>query len=556
MAVTPVHLLVFRDGRTQASGSRLKAALASRLQELSFNRCKDAILSALLAAGELECAAADAQLGFAEPDLSSLKALGKVTDAVAGLMLVSGSLDSAELISVLESAGVPEVLSVSTPEGFAYYALHPLSYADVLDCLPLRDAVAVIGIRSIGTTLSAVTAAAARSRGKQAARITVRPTGHPYNRELDFSDREQAFTRDWLRRGAEFLVVDEGPGLSGSSFLSVAEALEREGVSPEQITLICAHQPEFGHFRANHGAQRARRFRWVAVRGESRKPADADKFIGAGEWRREQFCSEQDWPAVWTTFERLKYLSAEGTSAGNEGQRFYKFAGLGHYGETVIEREKLVAEAGFGPEPRQEGHGFCSYPWLTGRPMTADDLSPAVIDRLARYCSFRAGVLSVPEANIAQLQQMAEHNLSEFKLDIPVQLRLKRPVMADSRMQPHEWVLAPNGQMLKTDSGSHGDDHFFPGPTDIAWDLAGAILEWQMGEAQKSAFLDSYCRASGDDAQKRIRDYVVAYAAFRAGYCLMAANAMQGSSEQARLDTAATRYRSILQANAELAIAA
>ena len=29
----------------------------------------------------------------------------------------------------------------------------------------------------------------------------------------------------------------------------------------------------------------------------------------------------------------------------------------------------------------------------------------------------------------------------------------------------------------------HGDDHFFPGPTDIAWDLAGTIVEWELAPA-------------------------------------------------------------------------
>jgi len=35
------------------------------------------------------------------------------------------------------------------------------------------------GIRSIGTTLSAMAAAAARARGISVERITVRPQGHP-----------------------------------------------------------------------------------------------------------------------------------------------------------------------------------------------------------------------------------------------------------------------------------------------------------------------------------------------------------------------------------------
>src|SRR5215470_8211911 len=110
-------------------------------------------------------------------------------------------------------------------------------------------------------------------------------------------------------------------------------------------------------------------------------------------------------------------------------------------------------------------------------------------------------------------------------------------------MQPHEWVFSDAGVMLKTDSGSHGDDHFFPGTTDIAWDLAGSIVEWQMPQTQKEYFLDAYRRASGDDAASRMDGFIKAYAVFRCAYCMMAANALCGTEEQTRLERAAAGYR-------------
>ena len=129
------------------------------------------------------------------------------------------------------------------------------------------------------------------------------------------------------------------------------------------------------------------------------------------------------------------------------------------------------------------------------------------------------------------LQEMADHNVRELGFDVSVQLELKRPVIADGRMQPHEWLLTANKKILKTDSGSHGDDHFFPGPTDIAWDLAGAIVEWEMSAEQEKTFLEIYRRASGDDAISRIEHFVIAYSGFRTAYCLMAANAL-GEGEE------------------------
>ena len=119
-------------------------------------------------------------------------------------------------------------------EGFAYYALHPRKVAMLLDTLELKSPVAVLGIRSIGVTLSAVACAALRLRGIECRRFTVRPTGHPYNRLLELKPE----FRDWLAhaRDAGFLVVDEGPGISGSSFLAVAEALVNCGVEASGFT--------------------------------------------------------------------------------------------------------------------------------------------------------------------------------------------------------------------------------------------------------------------------------------------------------------------------------
>ena len=166
--------------------------------------------------------------------------------------------------------------------------------------------------------------------------------------------------------------------------------------------------------------------------------------------------------------------------------------------------------------------------------------------RVADYCAFRQRAFAVELSDLDALQHMTDHNLHELGLDLPVELRFERPVIADGKMQPHEWLLSVDGKLLKTDCGSHGDDHFFPGPTDIAWDLAGAIVEWQMNEEQTTEFLNLYCRASGDNASARIDGFVRAYTVFRLAYCLMAANAMTGSDEQPRLQQAAATYRSIL----------
>ncbi|MFI5106348.1 MAG: hypothetical protein ACHP79_15605, partial [Terriglobales bacterium] len=190
--MSALNLLVFRGEQRRVSGPELKALLAGRLELLRhcsspdrFSQ-NDALLSALLLAGELECGMADSDHSACPAEL--------LTDGLAEAFLrreAGPNFQSPNLQNLANAARALPVrgqLSISTPEGFAYYALHPLAYAEVLDRIPVPgNSLMVVGIRTIGATLSAVTAASARLRGMQARRITVRPQGHPYNRRTEFS---------------------------------------------------------------------------------------------------------------------------------------------------------------------------------------------------------------------------------------------------------------------------------------------------------------------------------------------------------------------------------
>jgi hypothetical protein len=541
-----LNLLVFREERRCVSGRELQQGLLKDLSEAERVHSQDALLRALLRAGELECCVADLD--------ASPAVLESITDRLAEV-LVGGGLPSNfhSIKTLLAGAALPDRMRVSVPEGFAYYALHPLAYADVVSRLDLSAGAVVVGIRSIGTTLSATTAAAVKKSGRAVSRMTVRPVGHAYNRRMEFSSSQLAFIRQALADSADFLVVDEGPGLSGSSFLCVAEALLEAGVPRTKITLICGHQPDIERFCCENGPSRAQQFRWVAVPATERKPEGADFYIGGGDWRKVLLPKASAWPASWISFERVKYLSAPEWSE----PRLFKFLGLGHYADEALHREQVLAEAGFGPAVRREAHGFASYPQLPGRPMSRRDLSAHALCRIAEYCAFRRRNFRQNLGNLDSLQQMAEHNLAELNLDIPIKLELKHSVIADGHMQPHEWLLLPDGQMLKSDSGSHGDDHFFPGPTDIAWDLAGAIVEWGMDERQADFFLEQYHRLSGDEAGRRIGSFLTAYSVFRHAYCLMAAKALRETDEQHLLDLEADNYRrALVSSSAGLTVSA
>jgi hypothetical protein len=200
--------------------------------------------------------------------------------------------------------------------------------------------------------------------------------------------------------------------------------------------------------------------------------------------------------------------------------------------------------------------GFSEFAVLDSRPMDASQISAAVLERVADYCAFRALEFGAPVAHESQLEAVARFNVAqEFGCEIGEQLstlNTDRVIVTDGRMLPHEWLLTPGGAFVKTDGDTHGDDHFFPGPADIAWDLAGAIVEWSMTTEAAQYMLDRYRRRSGDDPRARIDAYLLAYTVFRMAYCGMAGFAMHGSAEEQRLRRTGTHYRNLVQAQLRL----
>jgi len=522
-------LWIFREGCRQVSGPQMVRSLVRKLAS------KNSLLDSLIEAGELEAALADLNAPGA-------RAVTALTDALAVGVCTGNQVDPAELEQLAARIEVPATISISPPEGFTYYALHPSDYARVVDRIASQSAIfAVIGVRSIGTTLSAVTTATLNAKGHRATRITVRPTGHPYARSVQFSAEQKRWIVEQLSRSANFLVVDEGPGRSGSTFLSVAEALARAGVSQERITAIGSREFEPESLCAEDAARR-----WHSVSFVSTMPSVSSRFknypyLGGGDWRMHSFNNEEDWPESWTQMERLKFLSPDRC-------QFLKFEGMGPLGSVVRERAFTLAEGNFSPAVADSGDGFLSYQTIEGRSLRKQDVSPSVLERIARYCSFRVSNFSYSPPFNSELGNMLEFNVQqefgrEFRLDQAL-IGSANPVLADGRMQPFEWIASPQGELLKTDAISHGDNHFFPGPCDIAWDLAGAIVEWDLASEAAEFLLRRFKQLSGIDVAQKLDAYMLAYCVFRLGFCKMATSTVLGSREELRLETAYRWYRS------------
>ncbi|HEX8598577.1 MAG TPA: hypothetical protein VF952_08690 [Chloroflexia bacterium] len=473
-------------------------------------------------------------------------------------------------------------VTVKILEGFAFYTLYPEQYCAAAlrwladHAISESKRVVVVGIRSIGTTLAAVVAATLRAHGWDVRSLTVRPTGHPFQRETYISP-EQVTGAEWG------LVVDEGPGLSGSSMSAVGQALVQAGLPRERISFFPAHANEPG----NAASEEVRAWwsgtpRYVVPLEElsfgglalpealaswltsqdAADPAVRIEDVSGGQWRRVLYRDSSTWPAAFAPFERAKYLCTT-----RSGRRvLFKFEGLcgapGNRGTTAELVESQLVDRStqeWTPEPLGVVNGFVAARWVGGVQLGLEDGSPAMLRHMGRYIAAMSGPgLNVEqyEASSMRLAEMLYWNTWEA-LGEEVAERTRHRAddsrasgyssgsYGDGRMAPHEWIRSHDGRLVKADSTGHAWDHTCIGAQPVAWDIAGAIVEWGLDEEGSRTLLEAFYGARGDPIPpSALIFYRMAYAAFRVGQCHMCANmAAHDPAEQARLWSAYDRYR-------------
>jgi len=317
------------------------------------------------------------------------------------------------------------------------------------------------------------------------------------------------------------------------------------GVPRQAITILGSRQPDLGSLCADNAAARWQEFRFLATTPSVNR-FEHCAYIGGGNWREVLSLPADTWPESWTQMERLKFLSPD-------RRTLYKFEGMGPIGADVRKRASVLASADFGPKFADAGGGFLAYEFLCGTPAQARDVTSAMLDRIAEYLALRHAEFSIDSAaEKSQLREMLEFNVvQEFGIEINLPedaFCTKRPVISDGRMQPHEWISSESGHVVKTDGVDHGDNHFFPGPCDIAWDLAGTAVDWQLKNAAAQYLAAQFRSRSGEDISAKLDVYKLAYCVFRLGFCKMAVSTVKGSPEEQRLKTGYGRYRSMAEA--------
>ncbi|CAO3356298.1 hypothetical protein [Azospirillum melinis] len=516
-----------------------------------------ALVSLFIEASELAQGLADAAFEAAGEDDDT-----PANRAAMGLLMafarsIASSWDSgfrhlvpvqAEALLALAAQPLPAAVRMRQAEGHAFYAVYPEAYLESARRLSasLPRPVTVIGLRSIGIGLAAM-AAVGLGAGQP---VTLRPVGHPFRRALCISARlGAALTVD---PAACSVVVDEGPGLSGSSFGAVADWLEERGVPRGRIAFLPSHDGDLGP-----EASPAHRRRWSEVNrsvvpfdtlfrsADGRVPPLERWFedrvgppvaplqsLSGGEWRSLLYGNPAAWPPVHAQQERCKYLLRT-----ESGTWLLKFAGLGRAGEAKLERARTLHRAGFVAEPVALRHGFLAERWLDdARPLCI--ATPELITHLAEYLLLRARSFPVDGAvgaDLPALLAMARVNLTEA-LGEPATLRLARwtpdvlgrlgsrirRIVTDNRLHLWEWLRCSDGRLLKADALDHACAHDRIGCQDVAWDVAGGIVEFGLSAAEATQL----CHAVGNrmPLDLQLVDFCIdSYIAFQIGYWSFAA---------------------------------
>ena len=476
----------------------------------------------------------------------------------------------------------PGPVALSEPEGFAFYALYPETYAEAAQRF-LRaerpESTVVVGLRSIGTTLSAVVAAELVAAGIPTACFTVRPRGHPWDRELRLSPDLVAT----LAGAQHVLVVDEGPGISGTSFACVAEAALAAGVPEGRIHLFPSWDCDGSGLRS----ERARAIwprvkRWTASFEEmfldtGRLAANWGggtlRDLSGGLWREVTYPDPERWPAVQPQHERRKYL----LERENGTRLLLKFVGLGERGHRMLARAERQATASLAPPVHGLRDGVLALGWLDGRPANTEggwgpaprsangDASPwtgAMARHLAHLAEEPVGPERLVPVRFDDLLSMTRLNVAEGLGEAAVEgtawmermratVEARPAVAVDGRMLPHEWLWTAGGPR-KCDGLDHHDDHFWPGTQDIAWDLAGAMVEWGFGAETRKQLLAGFEALTGDLGARQVLPFhEAAYLAWRLGYTSLAAETLGDSDDGQRMTRDRDIYAGLLRAALE-----
>jgi hypothetical protein len=351
------------------------------------------------------------------------------------------------------------------------------------------------------------------------------------------------------------LIVDEGPGLSGSSMAAVVEALVRAGMPEGRITLLPAHSGLPGRFGSSTAARLWERLPRVAAgvlepvwdgKRLSESLAEATSVLASGVpvWKVEDPGREP--------FGRPRQLVTLGDGS-SWVWKYYGTAAIDASGEpSVLKAYESLSRGSYSARPEDAWHGWLPFQWVSGSSLTSRDRFIILTGMLGRHIRERAAPPLGPAEHrqaVERLREMLRVNLAEGLDGGPADRLLAvseeaspggSPTAGDYRMGPEHWIRTEHGIVLKV-GGGLAVDHTLVGRQPFLWDVAGASVEWELSPVEEQ---DVIAAIGLPVPSAALRFYRVAYAAFRMGQSVMAAASRE--DEASRYEAEADRYRRFL----------
>lgn len=159
-----------------------------------------------------------------------------------------------------------------------------------------------------------------------------------------------------------------------------------------------------------------------------------------------------------------------------------------------------------------------------------------------------------------QLHAMARHNTEEalgagwadawsaWSVWLDTLQTRSLPVETDNRLQRWEWLLVGE-RLVKTDALDHHAGHDLVGCQDIAWDVVGAAVEFELDATTEEQLATGVAAQCGRPVDATLRRFLrPCYLAFQLGHGRMAEAASRDAADMARLRAESERYEAALRA--------
>ncbi|MDE3056859.1 MAG: HAD hydrolase family protein [Bacteroidota bacterium] len=467
----------------------------------------------------------------------------------ASLMLVGNSIPRAERlqefrkrIGTLMGSNLPDAVvrrRMKIHEGFR---CQDLTHADVFSLMQKFIAqsdnqyspVMIVGVRTAGAYFAPLAKAYLSSLGwPNVSWITVRP-------KEGLTRWEKHALRRIRFRHSPVLVIDDYQN-TGQTFLQVSKLLSSRGISPHRVVFLAPKHPfETGWknivrkmtgskvLTLEHHELYKNRLMQVPVVEELML-----QYFHGEQWNNVRI---QETPEMEKINSQLRLHDADSFQV--RLKRLYEcYAGSRHKPEV----QRIIAKSvgwgwlgyhafivskrmhGFVPECLGLRNGFLFMKWIDSAPEEMNEqLLP---DMLSSYLAVRASTLRLKEdprsgnpdygwgwLEMLGIVRSAYGNylgrLIDKKLLTDLRGRLRCvPVLSDGKLSPGEW-LRSHEKWIKVDF----EHHNFGAPeldvVDPAYDIAGAVFEFQMSENAEEQLIQSYVNRCGDSL---LRDRLLLY---------------------------------------------